>query len=168
MCIYSVRTVACCCTSSYTCHPRCFLYSSSTCRQPLLLVVRTNVLYCWSTPLRRTVAFVRPRLHLFLYHTSLRQYGHARSRRRASARRGEAPLVTMYNILYHPLSCLLYPTGNFILDPVSCTVTLILHLLSCVSCILHAVHVAYPGYPALYSESYTRYPVFKSCTTAVQ
>ena len=40
-------------------------------------------------------AFVRPRLYLLLHHTSLHQYGHARSRRRASARRGETPLVVV-------------------------------------------------------------------------
>ena len=60
--------------------------------RPLVLVERTNVLYCWSTPLGRTVALVRTRLYVLLHHTSLRLDGHARSRRRASARRGEAPL----------------------------------------------------------------------------
>ena len=65
LCCYNC-CCCCYCSSLYTCHPRCFSYSSSTYHQPLVLVVRTNVLYCWNTPLGGTVAFVRPRLYRYL------------------------------------------------------------------------------------------------------
>ena len=51
----------------------------------------------------QSLAYVRLRLHLSLYHTSFRQYGHARSRRRASARRGEAPLVYIICFMYEKM-----------------------------------------------------------------
>ena len=64
--------------------------------RPLVLVERTNVLYCWSTPLGRTVALVRTRLYLLLYHN-------LSSPRRACAKPEagvspprRSPLVCMY------------------------------------------------------------------------
>ena len=87
----AVVAAVCCCCSSYTCHPRLFFMQTavkhSTTHCQYICITNQNTVQ--PLAVQSLLCGLDLRILSFFHD----RYGHARSRRRASGRRDEAPLV---------------------------------------------------------------------------